>query len=230
MNQIITNYKIKALPVLLSFLLLLITFKIDILPQTSSLILVFKIIAVPTLSVISLFITFGKEGVADIFSKPKKPFKNTIIWYLISLIASMVSGTLLTQVFKIVLKGNPGHEHLIQTLISLPFVLLFEEIISFFVLLVIANLIFKKTNKLFLAQTIGTILSCIYFGLLHYSTYFNGDILHTLLHIILIQGVVRIFFNIAGLKSNSIITPWIIHVLFDFTSFGLGTILMLSLI
>lgn len=78
MNQIITNYKIKALPVLLSVLLLLITFKIDILPQTSSLILVFKIIAVPTLAVISLFVTFGKEGVADIFSKPKKPF-NLII-------------------------------------------------------------------------------------------------------------------------------------------------------
>lgn len=229
MNQIITNYKIKPLPVLLSFLLLLITFKIDILPQTSSLILVFKIIAVPAISVISLFITFGKDGVADIFSKPKKPFKNTIIWYLISFTVSIVSGTLLTQVLKIVLKGNPGQEHLIQTFISLPFVLLFEEIISFFVLLVIANLVFKRTNKLFLSQTIGTIISCIYFGLLHYSTYFNGDMLHTLLHIIFIQGVVRIFFNIAGLKSNSIIVPWIIHVLFDFTSFGLGTIAMLSL-
>lgn len=226
MNQIITNYKIKPLPILLSFLLLLITFKIDILTPTNSLTFVFKIISVATLAVISLFIAFGKKGVADIFSKPKKPFKNTIMWYLISFIASIVSGSLLTQVLKFTLKGNPGQEHLIQTFISLPFVLLFEEIISFFVLLVIANLIFKKTNKLFLAQTIGNILSCIYFGLLHYSTYFNGDMLHTLLHIILIQGVVRIFFNIAGLKSNSIIIPWIIHVLFDFTSFGLGTILI----
>ncbi len=222
MNQIITRYKIKLFPALLSFLLLLVAFKIDILPQSNTLTLVFKIIAVPTLAVFSLFITFGKEGLSDIFSKPIKPFKNTFKWYLLSFVASITSGIILTKVLKIYLKPNPGTEHVMQMFISLPFTLLFEEIISFFVLLVIANLVFKKTKNLALSQTMGVIFSCIYFGLLHYSTYFSGNMIHTLLHILFVQGVIRIFFNMAGLKSNSIIVPWIVHVLFDFTTFGIG--------
>ncbi|MEN2259745.1 CPBP family glutamic-type intramembrane protease (plasmid) [Paraclostridium benzoelyticum] len=72
-------------------------------------------------------------------------------------------------------------------------------------------------------------LSSICFGLLHYSTYFNGSLVNTLIHILLIQGLVRIFFNFAALKSNSIIVPWIIHVVFDFTTFGLGTVMLISL-
>ncbi len=229
MNQIITKYQLKLFPVIVSMLLLLVTFKIDIIKSDTMGLYVFKIVSVPLLSIVSLVIAFGKSGLSDAFSKPIKPFKNIVVWYIVSLIASFISGILLTVVFKLNLHSNPGSEHIVQTLISLPFVLLFEEVISIFVLLVVSNFTYKKTDKLKLAYTIGIILSSIFFGLLHYSTYFNGNVMHTLIHILFVQGLARIFFNLAALKSNSIIVPWIVHVVFDFTTFGLGTVMLFSL-
>ncbi|MBN8048909.1 CPBP family intramembrane metalloprotease [Paraclostridium bifermentans] len=230
MNQIITKYQLKLFPVIVSMLLLLVTFKIDLIKSDTMGLYIFKIVSVPLLSIISLVIAFGKSGLNDAFSKPIKPFKNIAVWYIVSLIASFISGVLLTTVFKLNLHNNPGSEHIVQTLISLPFVLLFEEVISIFVLLVISNFTYKKTDNLKLANAIGIILSSIFFGLLHYSTYFSGNVMHTLIHIIFVQGLARIFFNLAALKSNSIIVPWIVHVVFDFTTFGLGTVMLFSLI
>lgn len=229
MNQIITKYQLKLFPVIVSMLLLLVTFKIDLIKSDTMGLYVFKIVSVPLLSIVSLVIAFGKSGLSDVFSKPIKPFKNIAVWYVVSLIASLISGILLTVVFKLNLHGNPGSEHIAQTLISLPFVLLFEEVISIFVLLVVSNFTYKKANNLKLANTIGIILSSIFFGLLHYSTYFSGNVMHTLIHILFVQGLARIFFNLAALKSNSIIVPWIVHVVFDFTTFGLGTVMLFSL-
>lgn len=230
MNQIITKYKIKLFPVILSSILLLIIFKIDTIVPANTGIYLLKILSVPALSLISLLISFGKEGLANIFSKPIKPFKNIALWYVVSILFSFASALMLKLVLNFNLHDNPGSKNLAQTLISLPFVLLFEEIISIFILLVIANFIFKKTKNLLLSQTIGVVLSCICFGLLHYSTYYNGDILITLIHIIFVQGLTRIFFNLSAIKSNSIIVPWIIHVLFDFTTFGIGYLISLLLI
>lgn len=230
MNQLITKYQIKLFPVLLSLAVLLVTFKIDLIHPSNTGLYVLKILSVPMLAIASLFFTFGKQGVLDVFSKPIKPFRNISIWYLISLVSSFISALILKLVLHLPLQENPGSEHLVETLISLPFVLLFEEIISIFILLVIANFIFKKTKNLVLSQTTGVILSSICFGLLHYSTYFNGSLVNTLIHILLVQGLVRIFLNLAALKSNSIIVPWIIHVVFDFTSFGLSTVLLLSIL
>ncbi|WP_148791620.1 CPBP family glutamic-type intramembrane protease, partial [Enterococcus faecium] len=65
---------------------------------------------------------------------------------------------------------------------------------------------------------VASFLSAIIFGFIHYSTYDNGNILHTVAHILLIQGVARLLFNQAAIKSNSIITSWAVHVIFDFTA------------
>lgn len=230
MNQIITKYKIKLFPVILSSILLLIIFKIDTIVPANTGIYLLKILSVPALSLISLLISFGKEGLSNIFSKPIKPFKNIALWYAVSIFFSFASALILKSVFHFNLQSNPGSKNLTQTLMSLPFVLLFEEIISIFILLVIANFIYKKTKNLFLSQTIGVVLSCICFGLLHYSTYYNGNMSTTLIHIIFVQGLARVFFNLSALKSNSIIVPWIIHVLFDFTTFGIGYLISLMLI
>ncbi|HJE16132.1 MAG TPA: CPBP family intramembrane metalloprotease, partial [Enterococcus casseliflavus] len=43
----------------------------------------------------------------------------------------------------------------------------------------------------------------------------NGNVFHTLVHILFIQGVARLLFNQAAIKSNSILTSWGTHVLFD---------------
>lgn len=229
MNQIITKYQLKLFPVIVSMLLLVVTFKIDLIKSDTMGLYMFKIISVPLLSIVSLVIAFGKSGLSDIFSRPIKPFKNIVKWYVISLMTSFISGVILTVVFKLNLHGNPGLSNVVQTLISLPFLLLFEEIISIFVLLVVSNFIYKKTSNLNLSQIVGTLLSAILFGLLHYSTYFNGDVIHTIIHIIFVQGLVRIFLNFSALKSNSIIVPWFVHLIFDFTTFGLGSVMLISL-
>lgn len=227
MNKIITSYDLKWMPLVISLVLLLVIFWMDLLSPQTNWLFALKIIAVPLLSIAALVIAFGQRGLKELFSKPVKPVKNFFLWFIIALIVSMVSGILLSMVVETPLQGNPGAENLTQTLVSLPFVLLFEEIISFFVLLAVANLIFKKTQNLFWAQAIGVIASAAVFGLLHYSTYYNGSVIDTLAHVLFVQGLIRIFFNLAGLKSNSIIVPWVIHIAFDLYSFGIGALVLI---
>lgn len=42
-----------------------------------------------------------------------------------------------------------------------------------------------------------------------------------------LQGVSRLIFNTAGVKSNSIILPWVIYVLFDILMLGLAGLSLL---
>ncbi|MDO7204302.1 hypothetical protein Q5M85_09230 [Paraclostridium bifermentans] len=60
MNQIITKYQLKLFPVIVSMLLLLVTFKIDLIKSDTMGLYVFKIVSVPLLSIVSLVIAFGK--------------------------------------------------------------------------------------------------------------------------------------------------------------------------
>ncbi|RKD75984.1 hypothetical protein ATL39_0194 [Sinobaca qinghaiensis] len=223
MNKIITSYDLKWTALVYSLVLLLLVFFIDLTTPQNSWIFIVKIVIVPFLAVVALLIAFGRQGIKDIFSKPIKPYKNFFVWYIIMIIMSLISGILLSLFVNTPLRGNPGTEHLAQTFISLPFVLLFEEIISFFFLLAVANIIYKRTKNLFWAQAAGVAVSAVIFGLLHYTTYYNGNMVDTLAHIIFIQGMARVFLNLAGLKSNSLMIPWIIHVVFDLNTFLIGT-------
>lgn len=223
MNKIITSYDLKWIGLVISLAILMVVFWIDLQVPPNEWLFTLKIFVVPLLSLVALLIGFGMQGIKDLFSKPVKPFKNFFGWFIIAIIVSMISGFLLAMIVDTPLQHNPGEEHLVQTLISLPFVLLFEEVISFFFLLVIANLIYRNTKNLLLAQTVGVVVSAIIFGLLHYSTYYSGSMIDTLAHVIFVQGLIRIFFNLAGLKSNSIVIPLLIHIAFDVYSFALGS-------
>lgn len=116
----------------------------------------------------------------------------------------------LNNVFGWHLRGNavndkPG----LALLIILPIMIMGEELFSMYFLSV-----FSSKFKLWIASC----LSAVVFGLIHFTTYYNGDIFKTLIHILLIQGSARLIFNRAAIKSNSIWTSWIIHLLFDFSS------------
>lgn len=58
-------------------------------------------------------------------------------------------------------------------------------------------------------------LTAFIFGMVHFQTYFGGDVLRTIVQILLVQGAARLIFNYAYLKTKSIWTSWIVHLIFD---------------
>lgn len=159
-------------------------------------------------SYIGLYIVFGKNATKGIFGKPISPVKNIVKYLLLNILVSILVSVILQNVLKWDLHGNPVDEGFqLLTLFVIPIMLLGEELFSIFFLA-----IFSSKFSL----PIASILSAIIFGLIHYSTYNNGNIVHTLAHILFIQGIARILFNQSAVKSNSILTSWATHVLFDF--------------
>lgn len=174
-------------------------------------------------TIVALLVSFGTTGFAKLLGKPEKPIKNFFIWFILSYIIAFISGIIITKVLKFNLASNPGNKDLIKTFTILPLQLFFEEGISFFILIVCANNIFKISQNWNLSRNIGSILSAIIFGLLHFSTYYNGNVVHTLVHILLIQGLARIAFNEAGLRANSMWIPYLVHVGYDYFNFFISS-------
>lgn len=158
-----------------------------------------------------LFIVYGKEATLSIFSKPKSPVKNILKFFLLNTFISFSISIILQYLLKWNLSGNPANEDFqLLALFVIPIMILGEELFSIY--------FFSIFSSKF-SIPVASFFSAIIFGLIHYSTYNNGNVFHTLIHILLIQGIARLIFNQAALKSNSIITSWGIHVLFDFFAF-----------
>lgn len=162
----------------------------------------------------ALWVVYGKDTTLGIFSKPKSPAKYILKYFLLNILVSFTVSIILQYVLKWNLSGNPVSEGFqLLLLFVIPIMLLGEELFSIYFLS-----IFSSKFSL----PVASLLSAIIFGLIHYSTYNNGNILHTLIHILLIQGVARLLFNQAAIKSNSIFTSWGVHILFDFFAFILA--------
>ena len=162
---------------------------------------------------IAFIITFGTESIKMLFNRPKKLVKTVFIFLPLAFVASFFSAIVLQIVLKLNLAANPVTNNV--PWLELPFMLLGEELISFFVFAIVASLLKNHNKKLLIA----TITSALVFALLHVPTYWNGSIFRTIIHVLCLQGVSRLIFNSAGVKSNSIIAPWVIHILFDSISF-----------
>lgn len=168
---------------------------------------------------IAFIITFGTESIKMLFNRPKKLIKTFFIFLPLAVMASFFSAIVLQVVLKLDLAANPAANNV--PWLELPFMLLGEELISFFVFAIVASLLKNHNKKLLIA----TISSAMVFALLHVPTYWNGSILLSVLHVLCLQGVARLIFNSAAVKSNSIIAPWVIHVLFDSITFGIVILL-----
>lgn len=159
---------------------------------------------------IALIIVYKWDAAKAAFGKPIRPIKIIIGYFLLNWLISLVVSLLLTYGLGWHLQSNPINDQPSWIiLLTIPIMLMGEELFSIYFLS-----IFSSKFSL----PIASLFSAIIFGLIHYSTYNDGNVLHTLLHILLIQGVARLIFNHAAIKSNSIWTSWIIHVLFDFSS------------
>ncbi|MFW3388269.1 UNVERIFIED_CONTAM: CPBP family intramembrane glutamic endopeptidase, partial [Kocuria sp. CPCC 205274] len=62
---------------------------------------------------------------------------------------------------------------------------------------------------------ISSIITAIVFGLVHFPTYYGGNVLRTIVQILLIQGFARLFFNWVYAKTKSIWMSWAVHLTFD---------------
>ena len=157
---------------------------------------------------IAFYMVFGKDFFL-LFSKPIKPVKNFIIFFFLIVVSTFGMSYLLQFVLNIGLSSNPIGGHV--PWLKLPFMLFGEEMISFYTFLLTANLLKKNRHHIL----IGNLVSAILFAVLHMATYWNGNFFLTLFHVLALQGIARIIFNTSGIKSNTILVPFFIHLIFD---------------
>lgn len=224
MDKLITKYHITVTKALLGSLIVGLGFFLAT-TYINPLMTILAPFSLMIMSAIAFVVVYGPKHFLDLFSKPKDPkgnIKNFIKYFILTAVLGMSMGILLNLLFHNSLAANPESGNLGAIILKLPFMLLGEELLSFFFLLVIANLVYKKTGNQPKAELVGIILSSIIFGLMHYTTYYNGNIFVTLLHVLLIQGSARIAFNLSGLRANSIWLPLLIHIVYDliFLSFS----------
>lgn len=158
--------------------------------------------------VIAFYMVFGRDSFL-LLTQPIKPIKNFLLYFLLIVLATFGTSYFLQYILNFDLASNPIGGHV--PWIKLPFMLFGEELISFYTFILTANLL-KKNNHNIL---IGNLVSATLFAVLHIATYWNGNFFLTLLHVLALQGIARIIFNTSGIKSNTIIVPFMIHFIFD---------------
>lgn len=156
----------------------------------------------------AFLLTFGTEA-WSIVNRPIQPIKNFLIYFPISVITSLGTSLFLLVILNLKLTANPISNHV--PWLQLPVMLLGEELISFFIFIVTAILLSKYSHHVLMAN----LISAVVFAFLHISTYWNGNLLMTVFHVLALQGIARLIFNTAGIKSNTILVPLVIHILFD---------------
>lgn len=225
MNQLITARKVNPFKALIGFVLLGGSFILMTTYSSKFLAVVSPYLLMVT-GLLAFFLVFDLAGLKTLFSLPKDPkgnIRNFFLYFFMALIIGFLSGIILQVVLGFKLTANPATEEFLSLVPKIPFMLLGEELISFYCLIICANWIYRKTSNKKQAEWIGIIFSSVIFGLLHYTTYFNGNMGETLAHILLIQGSARIAFNLSGLKSNSIVLPLIIHIVYDLIFLSIGS-------
>lgn len=157
---------------------------------------------------IAFYMVFGKDFLL-LFTKPIKPFRNFVLFFLLIVLVTFGTSYFLQYILNLGLASNPIDGHV--PWLKLPFMLFGEELISFYTFILTANLLKKNNHNLL----IGNLVSAALFAILHITTYWNGNFFLTLFHVLALQGIARIIFNTSGIKSNTILVPFMIHFIFD---------------
>ena len=155
----------------------------------------------------------GKIGL--IFRKPKlKDMKVVILCFVAYILFSSVMKILLGMIFtmpgnSVATSGGTGSE-VILMIISMLIGLMAEELVKVITFLLFMTLIFKYTENRRTSMTMGIILCCIVFGLLHLRAYaFN------LVVCLLIVGVGCIIHLYPYLKTKNIVNSYLTHIMID---------------
>lgn len=159
-------------------------------------------------SIVGVVVIFGNQALIW-FSKPQgKYIKIAIACLIINTIWSMLGGTIITLIFGN--SGNHGNAAFGDFILIffVPFMIMGEEVFSI-------GILETLRMKWGLSTIISTLVTSIIFGLVHFYTYNGGNVLRTIVQILLVQGVARLIFNYAYLKTSSIWTSYAVHLVFD---------------
>ncbi|MFK4965633.1 CPBP family glutamic-type intramembrane protease [Lactococcus garvieae] len=164
-----------------------------------------------TLLIFSLLaaVLIFKKSMLEWFRKPEgKYLKLIVLCFFANVIWSFFGGILVQLIFG--LAGNHGNAAIgnLALLPFVPFMLMGEEIFSI-------TLLETFRKKFGWGTGVSSLLTAFIFGMIHFQTYFGGDVLRTIVQILLVQGAARLIFNFAYLKTKSIWTSWTVHLIFD---------------
>lgn len=156
-------------------------------------------------------VTFGKDG-RQAFTAPRKLWvipAGVLMYFVTSLVVEIA-----IRFTSLEWASSPAAGHLSDIIWMLPFMLMGEELVGIGVL--------EGARSKGLSILSSSLLSALVFGLMHVSTYWDGSLVSTLLHVLLLQGVARLIFNYVYLKTGrSIWGSWIAHLLVDILALSL---------
>lgn len=152
----------------------------------------------------------------------RKPTKNELILAVLMFIGYMVYAIVVGGVldyFALSGVSNPDVSINWESVVSLVFSMMGEELVKFIPLMFFMRFVYKFTNNRRLAIIISSVIVLVGFGLIHYD-YPNN----TIYSILILQGLGTVFELYGYLKTKNIFVPYISHILTDATIF----ILLLS--
>lgn len=156
-------------------------------------------------------VTFQKQTL-EILTFPKKIWiipLGAVLYFIISTGIGLVANQAGLE-----WAANPASGHLAQILFMLPFMLMGEELLGIGIL--------EGARSKGLSIWSSTLLSAVIFGLMHIFSYWDGSVVSTLLHVLLLQGLARLIFNYIYLKTGrSIWGSWIAHLIVDLIALSL---------
>lgn len=156
-------------------------------------------------SILAYYIIFGMDGLDSLFIKPERPILNTVRPFVSNWIWSIAMGMILTVGLGFHLKSN-GATGDLSVLPFVPMMIMGEELFSITIL---------NTMRIHFPTWVSSLITAVVFGLVHFSTYYNGNIIQALIQVLMIQGVARLIFNQSYLASDSLWTSFTAHLAFD---------------
>ena len=163
------------------------------------------------------FLIVARGKISLIVKKPKiRDFVRVIVTLILHYIFALAVGMTLTLVFHYQMNGNAVVEMDMDfSFWAAIIVQLFgEELYKIIIFLVVLYLMYKLSKKRGLSITIATIVSLLFFALIHLTTYSN------IIQILLLQGVATIFCMYNYLKSKNILMSYTFRCYTIYTCYG----------
>lgn len=237
MKQIITSMKFKTLNMVLALVLVFIGLQIDLQDNSTLIKLlhlpsemiaqIIRVAATVIFGVAGILTLIGKEGLKNLFAHPKKPVFYTIVGFITFYFFNTIMSLILVKVFKLQPAANTNTlKNVMPTIISLPFFMVFEEVWTMTMLFIVANLVYKKTQNFNTSFNIASLISAIVFAAAHWSAYFHGSVVTTLIQLTLSIGLGRVILNLLFKKSNTFTVPYLVHWAYDTLNFVLVLVLL----
>ncbi|WP_432645312.1 CPBP family glutamic-type intramembrane protease [Methanobrevibacter sp.] len=145
-----------------------------------------------------------------ILHKPtKNEIKLAILLFVSYLIYALIIGEAIDIFLKISTTTSSGLTVNVESLISLIFSMMGEELIKFIPFVFLMRLVYKSTNNRRFSIIISTFIVLIFFGLLHY------DFETPIISLLLLQGLGSIFEFYGYIKTKNLFVPYLSHLLTD---------------